>query len=73
MVQEEVLQRCKTMWPKRYKHGYAHYSGAMMEEFFFKCAQPSRLPSTSAQVLFRCRLQAHACFATFDQHAGTAI
>lgn len=35
-LQDEVLERSRGIWPKRFKHGYAHFEGAMIEEFFFK-------------------------------------
>ena len=47
--QEEVYERCRGVWPERFKHGYAHYSGAFMEEFFFRHWTASRpaLPQVS--------------------------
>ena len=39
LLQEEVLERCRGVWPERFRHGYAHFAGPMIEEFFFKCAQ----------------------------------
>ena len=34
--QEEVYDRCRGVWPERFKHGYAHYDGPFMEEYFFR-------------------------------------
>lgn len=32
-----MLEKCRGVWPERFRHGYAHFGGAMIEEFFFKC------------------------------------
>lgn len=37
-AQDEVLEQCRGVWPERFKHGYAHFNGPMIEEFFFGCA-----------------------------------
>ncbi len=38
-----MLEACRGVLPVRFKHGYAHFHGAMIEEFFFKCATCDRL------------------------------
>ena len=37
------MERCRGVLPEHYQHGYAHFEGAMIEEFFFKCACPAHL------------------------------
>ena len=32
-----MLERCRGVWPERFRHGYAHFAGPMIEEFFFTC------------------------------------
>ncbi len=37
-----MYERCRGVWPERFKHGYAHYDGAFMEEYFFRHWTASR-------------------------------
>ena len=37
-----MYERCRGVWPERFRHGYAHYSGAFMEEYFFRHWTASR-------------------------------
>ena len=34
-LQDEVLRRTESLWPRSYKHGYWHYKGKFIEEQFF--------------------------------------
>ncbi len=55
-----MYERCRGVWPERFKHGYAHYSGPFMEEYFFRrwtAARPA-LP----QVRQALEQQVHAAY-----------
>ena len=51
-----MYERCRGVWPERFRHGYAHYSGPFMEEYFFRhwtAARPA-LPQVSTVGLNSC-------------------
>ena len=54
-----MYERCRGVWPERFKHGYAHYSGAFMEEYFFRHWTAARLalPQVSTRDTVEIRVQ----------------
>jgi hypothetical protein len=60
VLQEGVLERCRGVWPERFRHGYAHFAGPMIEEFFFTCVHAFGTINTSVQFTTSCIRQSYS-------------